>query len=343
MYGSVFPYKRIRVDGSVSICGLFFTGKSAREAGIENNIGVNTAESTGEILPTKVQSDTMRMITGMKDAALKTLGGMGEVDHVKETIQRMFQIVASGEAKISTLESDKKKLESEAAIVPSMLSKLMNQCDSDTKDYRVRIKQLESVLDDLKLELTDFKEKEISWGLEKENLTSRQAIAPEAPAAPKQNGCRRPQHSPRRQPHSPSGSPPVQARQRPASTLGWIQRGVSSCALNNCAVRASGKNTLPRVASAGSATTSATPTVNRITKSFTSTADIRQQFDTLDTNNNGYLSREAVRLFYTAIDDYGVKKSEAEVFFIYFFLFYILKNLSILLKKLLSITKPIHR
>eukprot|EP00659_Diplonema_papillatum_P020171 gene20171-31014_t len=141
-------------------------------------------------------------------------------------------------------------------------------------------------------------------------------------------------------PRSPQGSPPLPAHQRPTHTLGFTRRGKgtpqtrpSSCVpvLDTSSLAGSPTAGAPasapgsgrfRKQSAGGKpddsyslqqrSAAASPFTTRITRTFTTSQDIRRQFDELDADAAGYLTYGVVKKFYRSVDQFGVPQSDAK-------------------------------
>eukprot|EP01064_Diplonema_japonicum_P034578 TRINITY_DN7212_c0_g2_i1.p1 TRINITY_DN7212_c0_g2~~TRINITY_DN7212_c0_g2_i1.p1 ORF type:complete len:372 (+),score=83.08 TRINITY_DN7212_c0_g2_i1:128-1243(+) len=318
----IVPYKRVRTDGTVSLCGLFFTGNAAKEGGINGAVKKQVAESTGAAKaqggwPAHCGDDVIETVRSLTKTAVKQCEKMDGMELITSSLNQLLTEYngAVEQARhyytlCSAESAEVKRYQNEAALVPTMMRKLFNQADAEKSELRKRMKELEEALEQRECEAlpptpspTNKKVHTAQGSLRGTGIT--EAAEPESPTRPSNAPCR---------PQSPPGSPPLPSRQRPHSTIGWIRgsrqtpvtlpkRPYSSMDARyaHSSIPAD-YNLAPQK-----------PYTARITRAFTSSADIRRVFDELDTTRSGCLSHDVVRSFYKSIDDFGVPKSEAQI------------------------------
>eukprot|EP01059_Diplonema_ambulator_P015137 TRINITY_DN26235_c0_g1_i1.p1 TRINITY_DN26235_c0_g1~~TRINITY_DN26235_c0_g1_i1.p1 ORF type:complete len:350 (+),score=76.66 TRINITY_DN26235_c0_g1_i1:41-1090(+) len=311
---SILPYKRIRTDGSISMCGLFFMGNAAREAGIARNIAKETISATGDLpkaeqWPKHCGDEIVETVQSLASIAIKQCEKTGGLELIVSSLNQLLAeyngAVEQARHYYTLSRSDASEVtryRNEAAMVPGMLQKLFNQAEAEKRELQKRVAALQEELREERVERTDS-----SVGKGRKVQMAQGSLRGQGVS----NGTKEPVHAPR----SPTGSPPLPSRQRPHSTIGWIK-----------GPRGGGTTppiTLPRrpyssLDSTGDGSYSLgnvprAPYTSRITRAFTSSADIRKVFDELDTNKTGALSYKTVRAFYKSIDDFGVPKTEAQI------------------------------
>eukprot|EP01063_Lacrimia_lanifica_P037873 TRINITY_DN791_c0_g3_i1.p1 TRINITY_DN791_c0_g3~~TRINITY_DN791_c0_g3_i1.p1 ORF type:complete len:382 (+),score=123.94 TRINITY_DN791_c0_g3_i1:80-1225(+) len=337
-------YKRVRPDGTVSICGVFFTGGS----GVHPHISRPTNAATGEPVlagdaayPEALSDDAVRTVASLADTAIAQCKKIDGCEFAATTLK---QIADAYEAMVGharehyhnsvTEKTEAARLASDADVVPEILRATLSQHEREVAELKKRIQELEAAAPATggapaatgpsppvangtpngkppttngaslrRASAASGQGERKSPTANGHSAVAAGALVPAPPASP-QAGDAPPSPTPTPRPQRPQSAQPcwlkrdeIAIPRRPISCLGT--RGADDLEVRDFE--------LPQLNTQTSHHTS------QLAHVYTSSADVRQKFDALDTHQTGYLTFQAAMQYYKDIDDFGVPRSEEQM------------------------------